>query len=96
MVLFVVAVVFVLMVVLVVLVDVVAVVVCWWYGCHITHSNVVPAFSVKSRRGRGDDNSPADGEDGMHCKHLDDMACRHVVACTLHCPQGPAARRVVT
>ena len=47
MVMVVVAVVFVLMVVLAVLVDVVAVGVCWWYGCHVTHSNVVPALGVK-------------------------------------------------
>ena len=44
-------------------------------------------FGVKGRRGGERDDPPAyaDGDDGKHHHHLDDMARCHVVACTLHC-----------
>ena len=41
------------LVLMIVLVVVVAMGTCWWYGCHVTHSNETPAFGVKGRRGRG-------------------------------------------
>ena len=43
----------VVVVIMVVLVIVVAVVACWWYGCHVAHNNVAPAFGVKGRKGKG-------------------------------------------
>ena len=72
--------------VVVVIVVVVAVVACSWYGRHVAHGDVAPAFGVK-RTGEGDyDDSPAyaDGDDGRHRHRLDDVARCHVVACTLH------------
>ena len=44
----------VLLLMVVVLVVVVDMVVCWWDGCHIAHSDVAPAFGVRERWGRGD------------------------------------------
>ena len=41
------------LVLVVVLVVVVTMGAGWWYGCHITHSDEAPAFSVKGRRGKG-------------------------------------------
>ena len=55
--------------------------------CGRGHMLVAPAFGVKRRKREGDyDDSPAyaDGDDGRHRHHLDDVARCHVVACTLH------------
>ena len=83
--LMVVVVVVIVLVLMVVLVIVVAVVACWWYGCHVAHNNMAPAFGVKGRKEGECNDSPAyvDSDNGKHCHHLDNMQCCHVI--TFHC-----------
>ena len=45
---------------------------------------VAPAFGVKREGDYDDSPAYADGDDGRHRHRLDDMACCHVIACTLH------------
>ena len=53
----------------IIIVVVVAVIACSWYGRHVAHGDVAPAFGVKRRKGEGDYyDSPAyaDGDNSRH------------------------------
>ena len=32
---------------------VLVVVMCWWYGCHVTHGNMASAIQCEGEKGRG-------------------------------------------
>ena len=52
------------------------------YNCHITDGDVAHALGVKQGMGEGSGATQlrtVDGDDGMHCHHLDNVA--HLLMC---------------